>query len=96
MGAQGTAVINFGSFPGSTSASIAVTGQAGIIAGSLAEAWIHPSGGTADHSEDEHIIESIKVMAATIVAATGFTIYGEATIPGSRLTGQWNIAWVWN
>lgn len=75
MGAQGTAILDFGAFPGKSDALIAVTGQAGIVAGSLVEAWIRPVD-TADHLADEHMMETLKVFAATIVAGTGFTIYG--------------------
>jgi hypothetical protein len=54
---------------------VAVTGQAAILAGSLAEAWIFPAA-TADHSADEHLVETLKVFAGNVVAGTGFTIYG--------------------
>jgi hypothetical protein len=74
MGAQGTTSIDFGAFPGKSDASVAVTGQAAIVAGSLVEAWIRPVA-TADHTADEHMLETIKVFAGNIVAATGFTIY---------------------
>lgn len=73
MGAQGTATVDFGVFPGSSEASVAVTGQASIVAGSLAEAWLRPEA-TADHTVDEHVAEPIRVVATDIVAATGFTI----------------------
>lgn len=127
MATQGTAVLNFGAFPGASDASVAVTGQAGIVAGSLVEAWIRPVA-TADHTADEHMIETIKVVAGNIVAGTGFTIYGfntsEINEPvasvgigftnapgfsitpqgiverpagkGTRIYGQWTVAWVWN
>lgn len=75
MGAQGTATLDFGAFPGKSDASVAVTGQAGIVAGSLVEAWIRPVA-SADHTADEHMLETLKVFAGNIVAATGFTIYG--------------------
>lgn len=75
MGASGITTIDFGAFPGASDASVAVAGQAGIVAGSLVEAWIRPVA-TADHSADEHMVETIRVIAANIVAATGFTIYG--------------------
>lgn len=75
MGATGTAILNFGAFPGASDTSVAVTGQAGIVSGSLVEAWIRPEA-TADHSVDEHMVETIKVFAGNIVAGTGFTIYG--------------------
>lgn len=75
MGAQGTATLNFGAFPGVSDASVAVTGQAAILAGSLAEAWIWPVA-TADHTVDEHMMETLKVFAHTVVAGSGFTITG--------------------
>jgi len=75
MGAQGTVSLDFGAFPGKSDASVAVTGQAGIVAGSLVEAWIRPVA-TADHTADEHMVETIKVFAGNIVAGTGFTVYG--------------------
>jgi len=128
MGAQGTTIIDFGSFPGKSDASIAVTGQASILSGSLVEAWLYPVD-TADHLADEHMLETIKVVAGNIVAGTGFTIYAfntsqtnealqaanalgtftaKPTTPiwgyiapyiggmGTRIYGQWTVAWVWN
>ena len=109
MGAQGTASLDFGAFPGKSDASVAVTGQASIVGGSLCKAWILPAT-TADHSADEHIVEALTVFAGTIVAGTGFTIYGtnEPALPetawqapgsapgGTRLYGVWNVAWAWN
>jgi|SRR5215472_3597938 len=75
MGSQGTATLNFGAFPGASDASVAVTGQGSIQSTSLVEAWIFPAA-TADHTADEHWVETIKVMAGNIVVGTGFTIYG--------------------
>lgn len=115
MGAQGTTTLDFGAFPGKSDTSVAVTGQTGIVSGSLVEAWIRPEA-TSDHTADEHLVESIKVIAGNIVASTGFTIYGfntsevneqeSGTQPGqqarygggkgTRIYGQWTVAWVWN
>ena len=96
---QGTTTVDFGAFPGGPSASRAVTGQTAIQASSLVEAWIYPVA-TADHSVDEHIVDPPRVVAATIVAGTGFTIYGYATAPGGSTYpttyGLWNVAWAWN
>ena len=75
MPAQGTATLDFGAFPGASDATVVVTGQAGIGAGSLVEAWLIPVA-TADHSADEHLVETLKVQAGSIVAGTGFTIRG--------------------
>lgn len=101
MGDRGTAVLNFGSFPGKSDTSVAVTGQSGIVSGSLVEAWIRPVD-SVDHSSDEHRAETLKVMAGDIVAGVGFTIFGmnsgQVSQPngqGTRLYGQWNVAWVW-
>lgn len=86
MGASGTATLDFGAFPGKLDASVVVTGQGSIIAGSLVEAWIRPIA-TAVHSADEHIMAAgmLDIVAGTIVAATGFTIYGlvRDTSPGT-------------
>jgi len=75
MGAKGTAIVDFGAFPGASDASVAVTGQAGILTSSLVEAWIYPLA-TSDHSADEHMVETIRAFAdaSTIIAGTGFTI----------------------
>ena len=126
MGTQGTTTINFGAFPGSSDTSVAVTGQATILSGSLVEAWLSPVA-TADHTADEHLVETIRVMAGNVVAGTGFTIYAVNTSQlnepltsagagnfrsaattvyggsapsvggiGTRIYGQWSVAWVWN
>lgn len=108
---QGTATINFGAFPGASDASVVVTGQAGILAGSLTEAWISPASATADHTIDEHLVETIAIRTGNIVPGTGFTIYGFNTnqvaeqnkdasrvspLREPRLYGQFNLNWVWN
>jgi hypothetical protein len=102
MSAQGTAVLDFGAFPGASDASVAVTGQAGIVAGSLVEAWLLPAD-TADHLADEHRAETLAVTAGNIIAGTGFTIYGvntsqisESSGIGTRVYGRWTVAWCWN
>jgi len=110
MGAQGTATLNFGAFPGSQEAKIVITGQTGILAGSLASAWVLPAA-TADHSIDEHLVDPVRVIVGNVVAGTGFTIYGypadiqtfgSKTLAGglpdqqANLYGALNIAWCWN
>ena len=77
MGAQGTTTIDFGAFPGGSDASVFVSAPT-IAGGSLVEAWLYPSA-TADHTVDEHIVESIKVFAGNVVASSGFTIYAVNT-----------------
>lgn len=102
MGSQGTADLDFGAFPGTDIATLTITGEAGIVAGSLVEAWLRPVD-TVDHSVDEHMLEELEVYAANIVAGTGFTIYGVAKQSYSdpkgvvpMIYGTWKVAWVWN
>jgi hypothetical protein len=94
MATQGTAVLNFGAFPGGSNASVTVTGQAGIVAGSLVEAWVRPVA-TADHSADEHIVDPPRVIAGDIVPGVGFTVHG-FSVNTKRHHGQYTVAWVWN
>jgi hypothetical protein len=97
MSSSGTATLDFGAFPGKTDATVAVTGQTGIVAGSLVGAWIRPVA-TADHSIDEHRVEALEVTADTIVAGTGFTIFGTSTSQfgnSTLLYGTWTVAWAW-
>lgn len=105
----GNAVLDFGAFPGKSDASVNVTGQGSIGAGSTVNAWITPAA-SADHSADEHMLETIKIMVGNILPGTGFTIYGlnnnQINEPlefrtsiggrGTMLYGQWNIKWQWN
>jgi hypothetical protein len=77
MATQGTALLDFGAFPGASDASLAVA-SAGIGAGNLVECWMFPAA-TADHTADEHLVESLIVMAGNVSAGVGFTIYGVNT-----------------
>lgn len=74
MGSQGHTTVDFGAFPGSSHATVDVTGQAGILTSSDVEAWIRAED-SADHTADEHIVETIQARAAGIIAGTGFRIH---------------------
>ena len=73
-GAAGVAEVDFGPFPGRSDTSVVVTGQTRIGSGAAVQAWLQPAA-TADHTADEHRVETITVTAGNIVPATGFTIY---------------------
>lgn len=73
-GTTGTATLDFGAFPGASDASIAVA-SAAIGAGDRPMAWIFPVA-TADHSADEHMLETFEVFAHSVAAGVGFTISG--------------------
>jgi hypothetical protein len=60
MPASGTTTINFGAFPGASDVTLDVA-TAGVVASSKVEAWIQPVA-TADHSIDEHVVETIRAV----------------------------------
>lgn len=60
MGATGIATLDFGAFPGASDATLDVA-TAGVVASSRVEAWIQPAA-TADHTDDEHMVETLKVF----------------------------------
>lgn len=99
MPGAGSAVLNFGAFPGTDVASIAVVGQAGIIATSLVDAQLNISA-TSDHSEDEHAMLKgsqaieVAVRRSSIVAGSGFMITGMCQ-DKSLMWGLINIDWEW-
>ena len=78
MGSQGTTTVDFGTFPGGSDASTTVTGQASITGTSLVEAWLYPVA-TSDHTADEHLVETVRVVAGNVSAGVGFTIYATNT-----------------
>ena len=94
MATQGTASIDFGA-DGKTDASVAVTGQAGFVAGTnLAEAWISPIA-SANNTADNHWVEILdKPQVIDQVTGTGFTIVLKCN--QGRAFGQFNLNWVWN
>lgn len=73
-GAAGVAEIDFGAFPGGSDASVTITGQTRIASTSAVQAWLQPAA-TADHTADEHRVETITVTAGNITPGVGFTIY---------------------
>ena len=106
----GSGEIDFGGHPGSAQAELVIGGQAGIVAGSIVEAWIVAKA-TADHSADEHFADPPRLIAGAIVPGTGFTIAGFARDPvrvssalvrGKQVTkspqrcyGRWSVQWRW-
>ncbi len=71
---QGSAIVDFGAFPGASDTSATITGQPFIAASSRVEAWLRIAA-SADHSADEHWVETIRVAAGSITAGVGFVIY---------------------
>lgn len=100
----GVATLDFGAFPGSSHATVAITGLPNLNATSRVLAWVEPSV-TADHSEDEHMLETILVSARDRIAGTGFTIHGwnrsdlfdiSGMEPkGTLIYGQFTVGYAW-
>ncbi len=94
MGAIGTATLSFGAFPGTNEASVAVTGQASILATSKVESFIMADDTTADHTASDHRYAAalLGLTCGTPTAATGFTIYARSV---DGLSGDYKVRWVW-
>lgn len=98
---SGRATIDFGVFPGKSHATLDVA-ETGIVAGSEIEAWLEPEA-TADHSEDEHLLETITVKAMAKNVGVGFTVHAwnhsdffDRSGPepkGTLIYGQWTVGW---
>lgn len=90
---QGTATLNFGAAPGSNEASIAVTGLTTISATSKVEAYFMADSTTADKTASDHRYAPcfIELTCGTLVAGTGFTIFGRSL---ERMQGSFLVNWV--
>ncbi len=86
----GTAIADFGPYPGSSDTTVTVTGQPYISSTSVIEAWITPIA-TVDHSVDEHRVEEIQADADNIVSGVGFTVFVRTR--NDLIYGKWSIAW---
>lgn len=87
----GTATLDFGA--GNDIASVAVTGQAGIVSTSTVFAKVRVED-TADHTIDEIVIDPLNVQPGPPVTGTGFTIYATGA-DGKARSGQYVIDWGW-
>lgn len=94
MAGKGIATIDFGAFPGSQEASVAVTGESAILTDSAADAFVMASDSTTDHTASDHAY--LKLFASftpgNIVAGTGFTIHARSQ---HKLQGTFKVRWVW-
>jgi hypothetical protein len=93
--ALGTATLDFGASPGSNEASVAVTGQTGIGAGSDASAFIMGDDTSVEHTAADHryLAALIGLSCGTPSAGVGFTIYGRST---QKIEGRVTCRWVWS
>jgi hypothetical protein len=92
---KGSATLDFGASPGSSEASVTITGQASIALTSTCRAFILGDATSADHTASDHRYAAILIGLTTgnIVAGTGFTIYGRGL---DKLEGEFTINWEWS
>lgn len=90
----GVATLNFGAYPGTNEASVAVTGQSGILSTSTAQAFVKADDTTADHTANDHAYLPMLIGLAcnTPTDATGFTIYARSQ---HKLQGTFKVRWIW-
>jgi len=90
-GTTGVATLDFGAAPGTNFVQTVITGQAGILTTSHVDAYLMAAS-TASHNAYEHAVVPVRVTAGDIVAGTGFTINA---VTDWRLSGTFNVYWVW-
>jgi hypothetical protein len=91
---QGTATIDFGAYPGSNEATVAVTGLSTISATSKAEAYFMGDDTAIGHTASDHRYAAalMALTCGTPTASTGFTIYARSE---HKHQGKFTVRWVW-
>lgn len=90
----GSAVIDFGAYPGSNEASVAVIGQTAIGAGASVEAWLAAvASGTHTVSDASYAALFIALTCAAPTAGNGFVISARSLY---TFSGSFAVRWVWS
>jgi hypothetical protein len=87
-GINGIAELDFGS--SAKTATVVVTGVTGIESTSVVFLAMRIAA-TVDHTIDDLLVDPIRLQAMSIVAGTGFTIYGE--MDNAPANGIYNVQW---
>lgn len=92
MANKGTAVIDFGAFPGSNECFVDVA-DPGIAGASLCDAWIRAEA-TSDHTLVDHTWAPsfVEVTCGVPTNGVGFRVYATCT---EKITGTFNLDWAW-
>ncbi|WP_310530715.1 hypothetical protein [Novosphingobium sp.] len=92
-GANGTATLDFGAFPGTNEASITFA-SAGIAAGSRVTAAIMGGDTTSDHTASDHRYAAALIgLSCAATAGVGGTIYARSS---EKLQGTFAVRWSWS
>jgi hypothetical protein len=91
----GTATVDFGAFPGSNEASVAVTGQAAILGTSKVDAFIMASDTSGSHTANDHRYAALLLAfsATTPDVGVGFTIHARCL---DKMQGTFAVRWRWS
>ncbi len=93
-GGVGTATIDFGAWPGSNEASVAVTGQTAISATSAVEAFTMAEvSGSHTAADASYAVLFMALTCTPPTTGVGFTINARAD---HTLTGTFAVRWVWS
>jgi hypothetical protein len=86
--------VDFGAWPGSNEASVAVTGQAAILSTSHAEAFpMAEASGAHTVSDAAYAPLFVTYTCAAPSTGVGFTIFARAEY---TFTGTFALRWVWS
>lgn len=90
--ATGSAIIDFGAFPGANEASIDFA-DATIAADSKVEAYIMADDTTIDHTASDHRYSGLwMALTAAPIAGVGGTLYARSE---QKMQGKWALRYVW-
>lgn len=87
---SGIATLDFGSFPGSVSATVTVAATDPFDPNAEIDAWVIPVA-TADHTADEHIADPPRVQAAisgSTIVISGFASGRDLPVPNQTPFGN--------
>jgi hypothetical protein len=91
----GTATIDFGAFPGSNEASVAVAGQASILATSKVDVFVMADDTSGSHTANDHRYAQLLLgfTATTPAVGVGFTIHARCL---DKMQGTFAVRWRWS
>lgn len=89
---SGSATLNFGAFPGSSEASVAVA-AATVGAGSKAWAYFRGDDTATGHTAADHrYAPGLIALSVAVTAGVGLTIYGRCL---DAMQGEWTVRYGW-
>ncbi len=90
----GTAIIDFGNYPGSNEATIAITGLTNILSTSIVILEIPADATSVDHTASDHryFTTFANLTSSTPITGFGFAIYSTST---QQMQGKWTVQYSW-